>query len=74
MIQVRFPDSEVERKAIGYLAGRFAFKTYADGLTLVPEAALSRLAVEGIQFSVEGRAAYEHVVSTLRDTPPAAVQ
>jgi hypothetical protein len=74
MIKVRFPNSESERKAIGYLAGRFSFKTFADGYTLVPEAALSKLAVEGISFSVEGRAAYEHVVSTVRDTTSSAVQ
>ncbi len=74
MIQICFPNGDSERKAIGYLAGRFAFKTSADGHTLVPEAALARLAVEGIAFTVEGRAAYEHVVSTIRDTPSAAIQ
>jgi hypothetical protein len=74
MIKVRFPDDESEQRALGFLAGRFSFKTYADGLTLVPEAALSRLAIEGIAFNVEGRAGYEHVVSAVRNPPPAAVQ
>ena len=50
-IKVRFSNSESERKALGFLAGRFPFKTYADGYTLFPEAALARLAGEGIVFS-----------------------
>lgn len=74
MIKLRFPNSDSERKAIGYLAGRFPFKTFAEGHTLVPESALSSLAMEGISFTVEGRAAYEHVVSTVRDTAAPAVQ
>lgn len=68
MIKLRFPNSESERKAIGFLAGRFSFKTFDDGSTLVPEAALSSLAVQGISFTVEGRAAYEHVIPKVRDS------
>ena len=67
MIQVRFPDAEMERKAIGFLAGRFSFKTFADGHTLVPELALARMASEGITLIVEGRAAYEQSISTVQD-------
>ena len=62
MIKIRFPNSDSERKAIGYLAGRFPFKSFAEGYTLVPESALSSLALEGISFTVEGRAGYEHVL------------
>jgi hypothetical protein len=39
MIRIRFPYPDTERKALGYLAGRFSFKTFADGYTLVPQAA-----------------------------------
>jgi hypothetical protein len=74
MIQLRFSNAQHERKALGFLAGRFAFKTYADGRTLVPEAALAPLASEGITFAVEGRAAYEQLVSTVRDSSAATVQ
>ena len=74
MIKVSFSDSESERKAIGFLAGRFPFKTYAGGCTLVPEAALARLAGEGIAFTVEGRAAYEQSFSTVRDSSASSVQ
>ena len=73
MIKLRFPNSDSERKALGYLAGRFPFKTLADGYTLVPEAALSSLALEGISFTVEGRAAYEHIVPQVRDSAAPAV-
>jgi hypothetical protein len=74
MVQLRFPDSENERKAIGYLAGRFSFHSYSDGRTLVPEAALARLANEGVKFTVDGRAAYEQIISAVRDSSAAAVQ
>lgn len=53
MIKIRFPNTASERKALGYLAGRFPFKSHADGITLAPEAALSRLAGEGLEFTVE---------------------
>jgi len=52
MIIIRFNDTEAERRAIGYLAGRFSCKSCANGETLVPEAALAHLAVEGIEFNV----------------------
>ena len=74
MVKLRFPDSDSERKALGYLAGRYAFKTFAEGYTLVPESALSSLAMQGIPFTVEGRAAYEHIVPQIRDTAAPAVQ
>ena len=54
MIVVRFPDSESERRALGYLSGRFNFTTRATGETIIPEAALPFLAAEGITFHVEG--------------------
>jgi hypothetical protein len=74
MVKVSFSNSDSERKAIGYLAGRYPFKTFVEGYTLVPEAALSSLAVEGISFTVEGRATYEHVVPQVRDTAASTVQ
>ena len=54
MIVVRFPDLASERRALGYLSGRFSFTTRATGETLVPEAALPFLAAEGIAFHVVG--------------------
>lgn len=74
MIVVRFPDSASERRALGFLAGRFSFTTRASGETLVPEASLPFLAAEGIPFHVEGVASYELRVPTLRNPAPAPVQ
>jgi hypothetical protein len=54
MIIIRFPDAAQERKALGFLAGRFSFKTWANGDTMVPEQALGVLATAGISFFVAG--------------------
>ncbi len=59
MVMIRFPDSQAQCKAVGYLAGRFSFKSWSNGDMLVPEPALPHLAVEGIQFSVIGPATYQ---------------
>jgi len=53
MILVRFPNADAERRALGFLAGRFSFKTWATGEVLVPESALAFLATESIPFTVE---------------------
>lgn len=56
MIRIRFPDIDAKRRALGSLAGRFPFKSWASGEMLVPKAALSSLAVESVSFLVEGPA------------------
>jgi hypothetical protein len=73
MIRIRFSDPASERRGLGYLAGRFSFKTWTSGETLVPEAALSFLAREGIRFSVEGPATYEQLIPPLRNPSASAV-
>jgi hypothetical protein len=64
----------MERRALGYLAGRFSFKSFDDGTTLVPETALGHLAAQGIRFTVQGPAAYDQIVPTVRDSAAADVQ
>jgi hypothetical protein len=59
MILIRFPSTESKQRALGRLAGRFAFKSWASGEMLVPEDALPFLAVQGVAFAVEGPATYE---------------
>ena len=73
MICIRFPDAAFERRALGYLAGRFSFKSASSGETLVPEEALRALAREGIQFAVEGPATYEQLLPPVRDPSAHAV-
>jgi hypothetical protein len=74
MIIIRFPDSAMERRALGFLAGRFTFKSWASAEMMVPEQALPALAVEGISFFVEGPATYEQLTTTVRNPPASAVQ
>jgi hypothetical protein len=56
MIIIRFPNVDMERRALGFLAGRFSFTTWDTGATAVPPQALGVLASEGIAFVVEGLA------------------
>ena len=62
MIVIRFADEQSERRGLGFLAGRFSFKSWADGQTIVPDAALHHLAREGIKFTVEGPATYDQLI------------
>ena len=73
MIIIRFPDEESERQGLGYLAGRFSFKSWSTGETAVPDVALRYLAREGIRFTVEGPAPYERLIPALRNPPASAV-
>ena len=74
MIMIRFDDLESKRRALGFLAGRFSFKSWSNAETLVPEAALAHLATEGISFTVIGPAKYEHSIPSVRDAVAAPVQ
>jgi hypothetical protein len=73
MVLIRFPSLDVEKKALGFLARRYSMKTFASGQTLVPESALGAMAAEGITFTVEGRAAYEQRIPTVRNPTPTSV-
>jgi hypothetical protein len=73
MVIIRFPDPQSKRRALGYLAGRFSFKSWASGEMMVPESALPFLATESIQFFVEGQATYERIVPALRNPPASAI-
>ena len=73
MTIIRFPDAETERRGLGFLIGRFSFKSWATGETVVPDDSLPFLAREGIRFKVEGPATYDQIAS-LGNLPAAAVQ
>ena len=74
MITIRFPDEQSERRALGFLAGRYSFKSLATGETIVAPQALPALALEGISFLVEGRASYEQLTATVRNPAAPTVQ
>jgi len=73
MVILRFDNSNEERWALGWLAGRFSFKTWDNGDLMVHEAVLPYLARESISFRVQGQATYEHFRPALRDSASASV-
>jgi hypothetical protein len=73
MILIRFPNAESKRAALGSLAGRYNFKSWASGELLVPEDALPFLALKGIVFTFEGPATYQQNGSAFRGSPAPAV-
>lgn len=73
MIIIRFTDTSAERRGLGYLAGRFSFRSWSSGETLVPEEALPFLAREGIPFLVQGPATYEQTIAAFRGPSARAV-
>jgi hypothetical protein len=74
MVVITFPDSDTQKKALGFLLGRFSGKVLKNGEHLVPEAALAALAERGITFTVHGKASYEKQVAALRSAASDAVQ
>jgi hypothetical protein len=57
MVVITFPDEMIERKAVGFLLGRFSGIALNTGEHIVPEAAMTALASQNIPFRV------------IRDTP-----
>ena len=66
MITITFPNRETEKRAVGFLLGRFSGRVMKSGEHIVPEAALEALADQGIPFTVQGKATYEQQVAALR--------
>ena len=64
---MRFRDEASQKRALGFLIGRFSGHSWASGEVAVPEEALVPLAREGIPFIVEGPATHERILS-LRDS------
>jgi hypothetical protein len=73
MITIKFFDRETEKKALGFLLGRFSGRVLKSGEHIVPEAALEALANQNIPFTVVGKAVYEQQVTAFRDIAPAAI-
>ena len=73
MITITFPDRETEKRALGFLLGRFSGRVLKSGEHLVPEAALQALANQNIPFTVQGKSTYEQQIAAIRDTAPATI-
>jgi hypothetical protein len=74
MVTIVFPDRESEKRALGFLIGRFSGRVLQSGEHLVPEAALEALADQNIPFTVKGKTTYEQQVAALRGTASPSVQ
>lgn len=74
MVVITFPDRETQKKALGFLLGRFSGKVLKNGEHLVPEAALAALAEQNLSFTVHGKASYEKQVAALRSAASGTVQ
>ena len=74
MITITFTDRATEKRALGFLLGRFSGRVLRTGEHLVPEAALEALADQNIPFTVKGKATYEQQVAAIRGAAPAPVQ
>ena len=73
MITIAFPDQETEKRALGFLLGRFSGRVLKSGEHIVPEAALEALADQNIPFIVRGETTYEQQLAALRGDAPAPV-
>lgn len=73
MITITFPDRNTEKRAIGFLLGRFSGRILKSGEHIVPEAALEALAVQRIKFTVLGKTTYEQHFAAIRDIAPSAI-
>ena len=73
MVTITFPDRETEKRALGFLLGRFSGRVLKSGEHLVPEAALEALADQNISFTVKGKSTYEQQIAAIRDFAPASI-
>lgn len=73
MITITFPDRDTEKRALGFLLGRFSGRVLKSGEHLVPEAALEALADQNIPFTVNGKSTYEQRIASVRNTAPVTI-
>jgi len=74
MVVITFPDAETQKKALGFLLGRFSGKVLKNGEHIVPESALEALAERNLSFTVMGKASYEKQIAALRSTASGSIQ
>ena len=74
MVTIVFPDRETEKRALGFLIGRFSGRVLQSREHLVPEAALEALADQNIPFTVQGKTTYEQQMAALRGATATSVQ
>ncbi|MBI3934124.1 MAG: hypothetical protein HY316_05485 [Acidobacteria bacterium] len=65
MVTITFPDRETEKRALGFLLGRFCGRVLRTGEHIVPQAALEALAEQNIPFAVKGKTTYEQQMAAV---------
>jgi len=73
MVTITFPDRDTEKKALGFLLGRFSGRVLKSGEHIVPEAALEALADQSIPFYVKGKTTYEQQMAAIRGSSSSSV-
>ena len=74
MVIITFPDTQTQKRALGFLLGRFSGRVLKTGEHIVPEAAVQALAEQNIVFTVHGKATYEQQVAAIRSAATGALQ
>jgi hypothetical protein len=74
MVIITFPDPATQKRALGFLLGRFSGKLLRTGEHLVPQGALAALSEQNIVFTVHSKASYEQQVAALRSASSPSVQ
>lgn len=67
MVRIKFPDSQTQDRAVGFLARRSSGRVLRSGEVIVPEAVLEVLARENFSFTVIGRATYDQMAAVRGD-------
>jgi hypothetical protein len=55
MVTITFPDRDTEKRALGFLLGRFSGRVLKSGEHLIPEATLEALADQNIPYYRSGQ-------------------
>jgi hypothetical protein len=74
MVTIRFPDTETQDRAVGFLAGYFSGRVLRSGEVIVPEAALEALVGENFSFTVIGKTTYEQELAAVRGDGASSIQ
>lgn len=74
MVIVTFPDKKTQKRALGFLLGRFSGKVLGTGEHVLPEGALAALSEQNITFTVHGKASYEQQSAAIRGAASRSLQ
>lgn len=73
MVVIKFPDTQTQDRAVGFLASRFSGRLFRSGEVIIPEAAMNALVHENFSFTVIGKATYEQMAPLPRKPSPSVL-